>query len=44
MYTQEDIITPMIMHCKVSTPEATEFRLKLRLNQHNIIMTKEQSV
>ena len=40
MYSHEDIITPKIMHCKVST-QAIEFRSKLELD---IILTKEQSV
>ena len=44
MYTREDIIMPIIMYCRVSTPEAFEFKLRLGFNQHDLIMTKEQSV
>ena len=29
MYTHEDIITPIIMNCRVSTPKAIEFRSEL---------------
>ena len=32
------------MHCRVSTPKAIEFRSKLGFKQHDIIMTKEQSI
>ena len=31
-YTFEDIITPIIMYSKASTPEAVEFRSKLGFN------------
>ena len=44
MYTREDIIMNIIMRCRVSTPEAIEFRSKLGFKQHDIILTKEQSV
>ena len=44
MYTHEDIITSIIMHCKVSTPKAIEFKSKLGLKQHDITLTREQSV
>ena len=44
MYTGEDIIMPIIMDCRVSTPEAMEFISKLGFNQHDIKMIKEQSV
>ena len=44
MYTREDIIMPIIMDCRVSTPEAMEFISKLGFNQHDIKMIKEQSV
>ena len=33
-----------IMHCRVSTIEAIEFKTRLRFNQHDLIMRKEQSV
>ena len=48
MYTYEDIITPIIMHYRVSTPKAIDpkiqTRSKLGINQHHIIFSKEQSV
>ena len=43
VYNHEDIITIIIMQCRVSTPRATEFRSGLGFNQHNITITKEQS-
>ena len=44
VYTHEDIIMPIIMSCRVPAPEAIEFRSKLRLKQHDIILSKEQSI
>ena len=44
VYTHEDIIIPIIMNCRVSTPKAIEFRSELGFKQHDIILTKEQSV
>ena len=44
MYTHEDMIMNIIMSCRVSTPEAIEFRSKLGFKQHDIILRKEQSV
>ena len=35
---------PIIRSCRVSTPEATEFRYKLRFKQHDIVLSKELSV
>ena len=32
------------MSCRVSAPEAVEFRSKLGFKKHDIILTKEQSV
>ena len=32
------------MICSASTPEATEFRSELRFKEHNIILSKKQSV
>ena len=32
------------MCCRVSTPEAIEFRFKLGFRQHDIILSKEQSM
>ena len=29
------------MHCRVSTPEAIEFKTRLGFSQHDLIMTKE---
>ena len=43
MYTHEDIIMPIIMHCRVSKLEAIEFKTRLRFNQHDLIMTKTVS-
>ena len=44
MYTCEDIIMPIIIHCTVSPPEVIEIKTRLGFNQHDLIMTKEQSV
>ena len=44
MYTHEDMIMNIIMSCRVSTPEAIEFRSKLGFKQHDIILRKKQSV
>ena len=44
MYALEDIITPIKMHCRVSTPKTIEFRSKPGFNQYDITLTKEQSV
>ena len=44
MYTCEDIIMPIIIHYRVSTPEPIELKTRLGFNQHNLIMMKEQSV
>ena len=44
MYTHEDIITPIIMHCTISTPKTIRFRSKLGFNQYDMILTKEKSV
>ena len=44
MSTHENIIMSTIMHCRVSTIEAIEFKTRLRFNQHDLIMRKEQSV
>ena len=44
MYTREDIIMNIIICCRVSIPEAIEFRFKLGFKQRDIILTKEQSV
>ena len=42
MYIRQDIRMPIIMHCWVSTLEAIKTRLGF--NQHDLLMTKEQSV
>ena len=34
----------IMMSCRVSTPKAIEFRPELGFKQHDIILTKEQSV
>ena len=44
MYTHEGIIMSIIMNCSVSTPKATEFRAELGLKQHDMVLTKEQSM
>ena len=44
MYAHEDVITPIIMHCRVSTPKTIKFRSKLGFNQYDITLTKAQSV
>ena len=44
MYTHEDVITPIVMYSKVSTPEAIEFRSKLKVNPYDRPLSKEQSV
>ena len=41
VYTHEGITMPIIMS---STPEAIEFRSKLGYNQHDMTLSKEQSV
>ena len=41
LYTHEDIIMPIIMS---STSEAIKFRSKLGYKQHDITLSKEQSV
>ena len=43
MYNHEDIITSIIMHCRVSTPKAIKFRSKLGFKQDDIMLKKEQS-
>ena len=44
MYTHAYIIMNLIMHYRVSTPEAIEFKTRLGFNAHDLIMTKEQSI
>ena len=44
VFAHERIIIPIIMHYRVSTPKATEFKSKLGFNQYDITLTKEQSV
>ena len=44
VYTHENILMPIIRSCRVSTPEAIEFRYKLRFKQHDIVLSKELSV
>ena len=44
MFTREDIIMPIIMHSRVSTPEAIELKTRLGSNQDDLIMKKEKSV
>ena len=42
MHAHEDIIAPLIIHCKVSTLKVIEFRSKLGFKQHDIVLSKEQ--
>ena len=44
MYVNEDIITRILMHSRVSTPKTIKFRSKLLFNQYDITLTKEKSV
>ena len=44
MYTHEDIITPIIMNCRVSAPKRIEFRYEIAYKQHDIVLSKEQSM
>ena len=43
-YTHDDIIIPIIMNCRVSTPKAIEFRFKLGFNLYDRPLSKEQSL
>ena len=43
MYVHKDIITPIIMHCRVSIPKSIEFKFKLGLEQRIGGLSKEQS-
>ena len=42
MYSLDDIMTPIIMHCKA--PKEIDFKSELGFNHFDLIMTKEQSV
>ena len=44
MYTREDNIMNIMMWCRVLTTEAIQFKSKLGFKQHDIILSKEQSV
>ena len=44
MYTREDNIIPIIMHCKWTNGKVKEFRSNLGFKQHGITMSKEQSM
>ena len=44
MYIHEGSIMNITICCRVSTLEAIKFRSKLGFKQHDIILTKEQSV
>ena len=44
MYTHEDIMMPITMSYRVSTPEAIEIRSKLGFQQYDLILNKERSV
>ena len=42
IYIHEDFSLSIIMDCRM--PASIEFRIKLGFNQHDLMMTKEQSV
>ena len=44
MYAHEDITTPIIMNCTISTSEAIKFKSRSGFKQHDIILSKEQLV
>ena len=44
LYTQEDIIMPIIMNYRVSAPKRIELRYEIAFKQHDIVLSKEQSV
>ena len=44
MYTRESIMMPIIMFCKLWWKKAKEFGSKLGFKQHDVIMSKKQSV
>ena len=37
-------IIPIIMHCRITSLKSIEFKNRLGFNQHDITLTKEQSV
>ena len=41
VYVRNDLMSSIIMNCRI--PKTVEFRSKLGLNQHGLIMTKKQS-
>ena len=44
MYAHENITTPIIMNCTISTSEAIKFKSRSGFKQHDIILSKEQLV
>ena len=44
MYTHEDMMMPITMSYRVSTPEAIKIRSKLGFQLHDLILNKERSV
>ena len=44
MNTHEDIITPIIVHCRVSTTKAIEFKSGLGFKKSDLVTTKKQLV
>ena len=44
LYIIEDLALKIIMQCRLSSEETEKFRSELLFKQHNIIMTKVQSV
>ena len=43
IYISSDQIQKIVMQCRISTPKAIESRSRLGFNQHDIMLTKEQS-
>ena len=44
LYIIEELALKIIMHCRLSTEKTEKFTSELGFKQHDIIMTKEQSV
>ena len=44
LYIVGDLTLKIIMHCNLSSEQTEKFRSELGFRQHDIIMTKEQSV
>ena len=44
MYAHEDVIIPIILNSRISTPEAIKFKSGWGTKQHDMILSKEKSV